>query len=65
MKRLVAAFVSVSLCIAAVLVRAQTNPHAPSRYRVTGVVANMPEFQKAFSCRGKAPMVSRKVCLVW
>jgi endothelin-converting enzyme/putative endopeptidase len=45
--------------------RAQTNPHSPSRYRVTGVVTNMPEFRKAFSCKGDAPMVGRTVCRVW
>jgi putative endopeptidase len=45
--------------------RAQTNPHAASRYRVTGVVSNMPEFQKAFDCKVDAPMVSAKACRVW
>ena len=36
---------------------AQTNPHSPGHDRVNGVVSNMPEFQKAFSCKADAPMV--------
>ncbi|MGE5242790.1 MAG: M13 family metallopeptidase [Betaproteobacteria bacterium] len=44
---------------------AQTNPHAPGRYRVNGVVSNMPEFQKAFSCKADAPMVRHPACRVW
>ena len=44
---------------------AQTNPHSPGRYRVNGVVSNMPEFQKAFSCQGNAPMVRQGACRVW
>ncbi|MGO9647658.1 MAG: M13 family metallopeptidase, partial [Terriglobales bacterium] len=31
-------------------VRAITDPHSPPKYRVNGVVVNMPEFSKAFSC---------------
>jgi endothelin-converting enzyme/putative endopeptidase len=44
---------------------AQTNPHAPARYRVNGVLSNMPEFQKAFSCKADAPMVRTNACRVW
>jgi endothelin-converting enzyme/putative endopeptidase len=44
---------------------AQTNPHAPPKYRVNGVVSNMPEFQKAFSCKADAPMVRKDQCRVW
>jgi endothelin-converting enzyme/putative endopeptidase len=44
---------------------AQTNPHAPPRFRVNGVVSNMPEFQKAFSCKADAPMVRKNQCRVW
>jgi putative endopeptidase len=44
---------------------AQTNPHSPSRERVNGVVANMPEFQKAFSCKAGTPMVRQTQCRVW
>jgi endothelin-converting enzyme/putative endopeptidase len=44
---------------------AQTNPHSPARERVNGVVSNMPEFQKAFSCKAGAPMVRQSQCRVW
>jgi putative endopeptidase len=48
-------------------VRAQTDPHSPPEYRINGVVVNMPEFAKAFSCRAGQPMVkaAEKVCKVW
>jgi endothelin-converting enzyme/putative endopeptidase len=45
--------------------QAMTNPHAPGRYRVNGVVSNMPEFQQAFSCPANAPMVRGDACRVW
>ena len=35
------------------------------RYRVNGVVSNMPEFQKAFACTAGAPMVRENACRVW
>jgi predicted metalloendopeptidase len=43
----------------------QTDPHSPSQARVNGVVQNMPEFQKAFSCKAGQPMVSENACRVW
>ncbi len=44
----------------------QTDPHSPPRYRVDGTVSNMPEFQKAFSCKEGLPMVrDGKACRVW
>ncbi len=46
-------------------VLAQVDPHSPARYRVNGVVSNMPEFQKAFSCKADAPMVRGNACRVW
>jgi endothelin-converting enzyme/putative endopeptidase len=48
-------------------VRALTDPHSPSRYRINGVVVNMPEFAEAFSCKPGQPMVkpAAKVCRVW
>jgi endothelin-converting enzyme/putative endopeptidase len=45
--------------------RAQSDPHSPGRYRVIGVVSNMPEFQKAFNCAPKSPMVRENACRVW
>jgi putative endopeptidase len=48
-------------------VRAQTDPHSPAEFRINGVVVNMPEFAKAFSCRAGQPMVKspETVCKVW
>jgi len=48
-------------------VRAQTDPHSPAKYRINGVLVNMPEFAKAFSCKAGQPMVkpADKVCRVW
>ena len=48
-------------------VRALTDPHSPSKYRINGVVVNMPEFAQAFSCKAGQPMVNppEKVCKVW
>jgi putative endopeptidase len=42
-----------------------TNSHSPGRYRVNGVVQNMPEFQKAWGCQAGQPMVSENACHVW
>jgi putative endopeptidase len=42
-----------------------TNPHSPGRWRVNGVVQNMPEFQKAWGCKAGQPMVSENACHVW
>jgi putative endopeptidase len=44
---------------------AQVNEHSPGKYRVNGVVGNMPEFQKAFSCKADAPMVRKPMCRTW
>ncbi len=48
-------------------VLARTDPHSPARFRVNGVVANMPEFARAFSCRDAQAMVkpADKVCHIW
>ena len=45
--------------------RVLTDPHSPGKYRVNGVVQNMPEFQKAWGCKASQPMVAENVCHVW
>jgi endothelin-converting enzyme/putative endopeptidase len=47
--------------------RAATDPHSPAMYRINGVLVNMPEFARAFSCKAGQPMVKppEKVCKVW
>ncbi len=49
----------------ALRLRAQTDPHSDSRYRVNGVVSNMPEFQQAFGCKVGQPMARENACRVW
>jgi len=46
-------------------VKAMTDPHSPAKYRVNGLVVNMPEFAAAFSCKPGQPMTSEKRCRVW
>ena len=46
-------------------VKAAINPHSSNRYRVNGPSSNMPEFQKAFSCKADAAMVRQNACRVW
>jgi len=48
-------------------VSAATDPHSPGKYRINGVVVNMPEFAKAFSCKAGAPLVKPgdQVCKIW
>lgn len=45
--------------------RVLTDPHSPGKYRVDGVVQNMPEFQKAWGCKTGQPMVAENACHVW
>jgi putative endopeptidase len=47
--------------------RALTDPHSPGEFRVNGVVANQPEFGRAFSCPAGSPMAPppEKMCRVW
>jgi endothelin-converting enzyme/putative endopeptidase len=46
-------------------VRAATDPHSPGFARINGVVANIPEFQKAFGCKASQAMVHTPTCKVW
>jgi endothelin-converting enzyme/putative endopeptidase len=43
----------------------QTDPHSPARFRVNGVLENMPEFRTVFACKPGQPMVSENACRVW
>jgi endothelin-converting enzyme/putative endopeptidase len=42
-----------------------TNPHSPGKYRINGVVSDLPQFQKAFDCKDGQPMVRKTMCKVW
>ncbi len=47
-------------------VNAITNPHSPGKYRINGIVSDLPEFARAFGCGPNAPMVrGAKACKVW
>ncbi len=41
------------------------DPHSPPKFRVDGVVQNMPEFEKTWSCKAGDAMVSANACHVW
>ena len=45
----------------------QSDPHPIAKYRVIGPLSNLPEFQKAWSCKADAAMVRAegKRCEVW
>jgi len=45
--------------------QALTDPHSTASFRVNGVVANMPEFAKAFACKPGTPMAPVNSCRVW
>jgi endothelin-converting enzyme/putative endopeptidase len=47
--------------------RASTDPHASAKFRINGVLVNMPDFAKAFSCKAGQPMVrpADQVCKIW
>ena len=44
---------------------AVTNEHSPDEYRINGVVANMPQFGQAFSCKAGQPMMRQNACRIW
>jgi putative endopeptidase len=45
--------------------RVTVDPHSPGKYRIDGVVQNMPEFQQAWGCKAGQPMVRENACRVW
>ena len=45
--------------------RMQTDPHSPEQFRANGVVLNLPEFQRAFSCKAGQPMAPVNRCTIW
>ncbi|MGH8219438.1 MAG: M13 family metallopeptidase [Steroidobacteraceae bacterium] len=46
---------------------ALADPHSPPRYRINGVVVNMPQFARAFHCKVGQPLVKppAKLCKIW
>jgi endothelin-converting enzyme/putative endopeptidase len=48
-------------------VRALTSTHSPGKYRINGVVANMPEFTNAFHCAAGKALVkpAKDICKIW
>jgi len=45
--------------------RAITDPHSPLQYRVNGVMADLPDFARAFGCKAGQPMVRAEACRIW
>ncbi|MFT3768552.1 MAG: M13 family metallopeptidase [Minicystis sp.] len=45
--------------------RAQVDPHSPSKFRVNGPLSNLPEFAEAFSCKDGTAMRRANACKVW
>ena len=45
--------------------QALTDPHSLEHARVNGVLQNMADFAKAFSCKQGQPMVSANPCRIW
>jgi putative endopeptidase len=43
----------------------QTGPHSLPKWRVNGPLSNMPQFAKAFGCKGGQPMVRANACSIW
>ncbi|HUO25601.1 MAG TPA: M13 family metallopeptidase [Candidatus Aquilonibacter sp.] len=50
---------------AAERLQVQTDPHSPRKFRVNGVVQNMPEFGESFGCKPGQPMMPVNACRVW
>jgi putative endopeptidase len=48
-----------------VRLQVQTDEHSPEKFRILGVIENMPEFGKAFGCKPGQPMMPANACHVW
>lgn len=44
---------------------ARNDEHSPGKWRVNGVVSNMPAFAKAYGCKKPDPMVRDEACRIW
>jgi putative endopeptidase len=44
---------------------AATDAHSPGRWRVNGVVSNMPQFSRAYHCKAGDTMVNKETCRIW
>ena len=38
---------------------------APGKYRINGIVSNLPEFARAFRCKPGQKLAPAKQCIVW
>ena len=45
--------------------QAETDPHAPDKYRTNTVLQDMPEFGRSFSCKKGDAMVIAEPCSIW
>jgi endothelin-converting enzyme/putative endopeptidase len=46
-------------------VLARTDQHSPGKWRVNGVVSNMPGFAAAYQCKAGSAMVNKDPCRLW
>jgi putative endopeptidase len=44
---------------------ARGETHSPGRWRVNGVVSNMPPFAQSYHCKGGDAMVNKEPCRIW
>jgi putative endopeptidase len=44
---------------------ARNENHSPGRWRVNGVVSNMPAFAQAYQCKAGDAMVNKEPCRIW
>lgn len=49
----------------ALKLQVQTDVHSNQRFRVNGVLSNMPQFAEAFGCKAGGPLVRASRCQIW